>query len=70
MGAFCDCFASDAKYNRSLCDGTIQRSAKAYPGLRHLRVLKDFGAKGTPFVLRRWTSTTRLMATIQHCPPS
>ena len=47
MSGTCDCYASDAKYNRSLCDGTIQRAAKAYPGVRHLRVLKDFGAKGT-----------------------
>jgi hypothetical protein len=47
MGGACDCFASDAKYSRSLCDGTTQRSAKAYPGVRHLQVLKDFGERGT-----------------------
>lgn len=46
----CDCFAEDLVYNRSLCQpkagglpDIIQRSAKAYPGLRHLQVLKEVG---------------------------
>jgi hypothetical protein len=45
----CDCNASEEAYNRSLCeypgggaDGT-QIRAKAYPGVRHLQVLKSFG---------------------------
>ncbi|HVR21141.1 MAG TPA: hypothetical protein VMS65_15620, partial [Polyangiaceae bacterium] len=45
----CDCNASEAAYNRPLCqypaggaDGT-QTDAKAYPGVRHLQVLKGFG---------------------------
>jgi hypothetical protein len=46
----CDCFEDDRAYNRSLCQpssggaaDTLQRSAKAYPGLRHLQVLKEIG---------------------------
>lgn len=46
----CDCFAEDLVYNRSLCQppegglpDIVQRSAKAYPGLRHLQVLKEVG---------------------------
>ncbi len=46
----CDCNASEQAYNRPLCqysgmgaDGT-QTFAKAYPGTRHLQVLKGFGA--------------------------
>lgn len=46
----CDCFAEDSVYNRSLCQppaggpaDNLQRSAKAYPGLRHLQVLKEVG---------------------------
>ena len=47
----CDCNASEFEYNRSLCsypggsmaEGT-QEYAKAYPGIRHLQVLKGFGA--------------------------
>jgi hypothetical protein len=45
----CDCNASEEGYNRPLCqypggggDGT-QTDAKAYPGVRHLQVLKGFG---------------------------
>jgi hypothetical protein len=44
----CDCNASEQAYNRPLCqyqgmaDGT-QNRAKAYPGVRHLQVLKGFG---------------------------
>jgi hypothetical protein len=44
----CDCNASEQAYNRPLCnyqgagDGT-QTHAKAYPGVRHLQVLKGFG---------------------------
>ena len=45
----CDCNASEQAYNRPLCnypagggDGT-QTDAKAYPGVRHLQVLKGFG---------------------------
>lgn len=46
----CDCFDADLAYNRPLCQPpgggapTItQNYAKAYPGLRHLQVLKEFG---------------------------
>ena len=45
----CDCNASEAAYNRPLCsypagggEGT-QTHAKAYPGVRHLQVLRGFG---------------------------
>jgi hypothetical protein len=45
----CDCNASEQAYNRPLCsypgmgmEGT-QTHAKAYPGVRHLQVLKGFG---------------------------
>jgi hypothetical protein len=45
----CDCFADDAAFNRPLCQppgggaaGTTQSFAKAYPGTRHLEVLKQF----------------------------
>ncbi|MFZ5894382.1 MAG: hypothetical protein ACOY0T_25190 [Myxococcota bacterium] len=46
-GAGCDCDADGQDYNRPLCDGSTQVYAKAYPGVRELQVLKDFGAKGT-----------------------
>jgi hypothetical protein len=46
----CDCYAEDAPYNRSICQppgggsaDIMQRSAKAYPGLRHLQVLREVG---------------------------
>jgi hypothetical protein len=46
----CDCFQDDVPYNRSVCQppgrgpaDLVQRSAKAYPGLRHLQVLKEVG---------------------------
>ena len=39
----CDCNEEDAPRNRPLCQGTTQNYAKAYPGRRHLQVLKDFG---------------------------
>ncbi len=46
----CDCNPEDVDRNRPLCQppgggaaGTTQYFAKAYPGLRHLQVLKDFG---------------------------
>jgi hypothetical protein len=45
--AACDCKATDAPFQRSLCNNTTQTHAKAYPGIRELRVLKDYGAKGT-----------------------
>jgi len=49
-GEACDCYAGDL--DRPLCEqkpgttaaGTTQYWAKAYPGTRHLQVLKDFGA--------------------------
>jgi hypothetical protein len=47
----CDCFADELESNRPLCHqdgggavGTTQYYAKAYPGTRHLQVLRDFGA--------------------------
>jgi hypothetical protein len=46
----CDCGPGTEGRNRSLCSqngagqvGNTQYHAKAYPGLRHLQVLKDFG---------------------------
>lgn len=49
-GEGCDCFADDQVFNRPLCQppqggasSTTQYYAKAYPGLRHLQVLRDFG---------------------------
>lgn len=46
----CDCFERDEVLNRPLCQppgggptGITQYYAKAYPGLRHLQVLRDFG---------------------------
>jgi hypothetical protein len=44
----CDCNASEQSYNRSLCQYSgsgegIQTHAKAYPGVRHLQVLKGLG---------------------------
>ncbi|HKY39799.1 MAG TPA: hypothetical protein VJN18_27865, partial [Polyangiaceae bacterium] len=49
-GEGCDCFQSELSFNRPLCQppnggaaGTTQYYAKAYPGLRHLQVLRDFG---------------------------
>jgi hypothetical protein len=48
-GGGCDCFTEDAVFNRPLCQppgggapGTTQSFAKAYPGTRHLQVLKEF----------------------------
>jgi len=41
--AACDCKPQDAAFNRAVCNGTTQTHAKAYPGIRELRVLKDFG---------------------------
>jgi hypothetical protein len=45
----CDCFQDDLGYNRPLCQPpaggaatTTQSFAKAYPGTRHLQVLKEF----------------------------
>jgi hypothetical protein len=46
-GAGCDCDADGVDYNRPLCEGTTQVYAKAYPGVRELQVLKDFGAVGS-----------------------
>jgi len=46
----CDCYPEDADFNRPLCQPpgggaatTTQYYAKAYPGLRHLAVLKELG---------------------------
>jgi hypothetical protein len=46
----CDCFEADLVYNRPLCQppgggaaSIEQNFAKAYPGVRHLQVLKEFG---------------------------
>ncbi|HMJ10369.1 MAG TPA: hypothetical protein VK524_03130 [Polyangiaceae bacterium] len=50
----CDCASDELRFNRPLCNppsigpaGTMQYFAKAYPGLRHLEVLKDVGAVTT-----------------------
>jgi hypothetical protein len=48
-GQGCDCFQADLPFNRPLCQPpgggaptTTQTYAKAYPGTRHLQVLKEF----------------------------
>lgn len=44
--AACDCKTADSVYNHAVCDGdvqTLQTFARAYPGVRELRVLKAFG---------------------------
>jgi hypothetical protein len=48
-GQGCDCFSADLPFNRPLCQPagggaptTKQNFAKAYPGTRHLQVLKEF----------------------------
>jgi hypothetical protein len=53
QGSSCDCFVSDAEYNRALCQppgggatGITQYFGKAYPGLRELQVLKGIGGRG------------------------
>ncbi len=50
-GRGCDCYPEDTSLNRPLCQppgggpaGDTQYFAKAYPGLRHLAVLKQLGA--------------------------
>ena len=44
MGQGCDCRYTPGFSNRPLCDDHIQVNAKAYPGTRFLRVLRDYGA--------------------------
>ena len=39
----CDCTTEDEAYNRPLCQGNSQTHAKAFPGTRHLEVLKQVG---------------------------
>ncbi len=43
-GAACDCDAEGQEYNRPVCEQGTQTHSKAYPGVRELQVLKDFGA--------------------------
>jgi len=50
-GKGCDCDPDELGYNRPLCQppaggpaGTTQHFAKAYPGLRHLQALREFGS--------------------------
>jgi len=43
-GVGCDCKASPDVQDRPLCDDLTQRYAKAYPGIRFLQVLRDYGA--------------------------
>jgi hypothetical protein len=52
MGA-CDCGPQDQAFNRPLCNppgggpsGTNQYYGKAYPGVRHLQVVKGLGPRG------------------------
>ena len=49
-GEGCLCFAADAPFNRAVCQpvgggaaGTTQRYAQAYPGIRHLQLLRALG---------------------------
>jgi len=51
-GKGCDCFSEELAFNRPLCQPpgggaatTTQSFAKAYPGTRHLQVLKEFKAQ-------------------------
>jgi hypothetical protein len=48
----CDCHATDTVYTRALCQppaggsvGTTQYFAKAYPGIRHLELIRAFGER-------------------------
>jgi hypothetical protein len=41
----CDCSTFDQGQGKPLCNGTVQTFAKAYPGLRHLQVLKGIGER-------------------------
>ena len=43
MTAGCDCSTVSSGQGKPLCNGTEQTFAKAYPGLRHLQVLKGIG---------------------------
>ncbi len=43
-GQGCDCKVSNEVFDRPLCNDTTQEYAKAYPGTRFLRVLRDYGA--------------------------
>jgi hypothetical protein len=43
VGGGCDCNTEEQMYNRPLCEGTRQTHAKAFPGTRHLEVLKKVG---------------------------
>jgi hypothetical protein len=41
----CDCtYYGDEAYDNPLCDGLTQTRGKAYPGIRPLQVLRDYGA--------------------------
>jgi len=42
-GCECEQVLDITTYNRPLCDGGVQRYAKAYPSVRELRVLKGVG---------------------------
>jgi hypothetical protein len=43
----CDCSTVDQGQGKPLCNGTTQDFAKAYPGLRHLQVLRGIGTTVT-----------------------
>lgn len=43
-GAGCDCDQDGQDYNRAVCEQSTQTHGKAYPGVRELEVLRDFGA--------------------------
>jgi hypothetical protein len=43
--ATCDCtYYGDPGYGNAICDGQTQLAGKAYPSIRQLQVLRDFGA--------------------------
>jgi hypothetical protein len=44
-GPPCDCYATHASLNRSLCEGNVQTHAKAFPGTRQLEVLRGVGMR-------------------------
>jgi hypothetical protein len=44
-GPPCDCLSKDSALNRSLCEGTVQTHAKAFPGTRQLEVLRGVGMR-------------------------
>ena len=70
----CDCLETDIPKNRPLCNppnggpaGTTQYFAKAYPGVRHLQVLKGLGERAMMFAkAARLSDTGITMTPLRH----